>query len=53
MFGAGEHYPFIDSDDYHVPTQILKSHDDLLKKLACKSLSRLATTKICLKQQQN
>ena len=27
-----------DSDDYHVPTQILKSQDDLLKNLACKSL---------------
>ena len=53
MFGAGEHYPFIDCDDYHVPTQILKSQDDLLKNLAYKSLSRLATTKICLKQQQN
>ena len=39
MFAAGEQYPFFDSDDYHVPKQILKSRDDLsLKNLARRSL---------------
>ena len=41
MFAGGGHYKCFnsDSDNYHVPTQILKSPDDLsLKNLAHKSL---------------